>query len=79
MTNKEFELLKLLAQNPGRALTKEQIIETVWGNNFYGDENTIPVHIRKLREKIEKDPSQPMLIQTVWGIGYRFTGGKSYE
>lgn len=79
LTNKEYELFKLLALNPGRVLTKDQIIEVVWGNNFYGDDNTIPVHIRKLREKVEKNPSQPLLIQTVWGIGYRFTGGKGYE
>lgn len=79
LTNKEFELLKMLAMNPGRVLTKEQIIEGVWGNNFYGDDNTVPVHIRKLREKIEEDSSHPLFIQTVWGIGYRFVGGKTYE
>lgn len=79
MTNKEFELLKYLALNPGRVLTKEQIINAVWGNDFFGDDNTIPVHIRKIREKIENNPSQPMIIQTVWGIGYRFTGGKKNE
>jgi len=79
MTNKEFELLKYLAQNPGRVLTKEQIINAVWGNDFFGDDNTVPVHIRKIREKIEENPSVPMMIQTVWGIGYRFTGGVSNE
>lgn len=79
LTNKEFELLKMLATNPRRVLTKDQIIEEVWGNNFYGDENTVPVHIRKLREKIEIDSSNPIYIQTVWGIGYRFTGGKKLE
>lgn len=75
MTNKEFELLKLLAQNPNQVLTKDQIINAVWGNNYYGDDNTIPVHIRKIREKIESDPGQPKYILTVWGVGYRFTGG----
>jgi len=79
MTNKEFELLKLLANNPNQVLTKNQIINAVWGNNFYGDDNTIPVHIRKIREKIEEDPSNPIFILTVWGVGYRFTGGKTYE
>lgn len=79
LTNKEFELLKMLAMNSGRVLTKEQIIEGVWGNNFYGDDNTVPVHIRKLREKIEEDSSHPLFIQTVWGIGYRFVGGKGHE
>ena len=79
MTNKEFELLKLLAQNPNQVLTKDQIINAVWGNNYYGDDNTIPVHIRKIREKIEADPSQPKFILTVWGVGYRFTGGIVHE
>jgi len=79
MTNKEFELLKLLAQNPNQVLTKDQIINAVWGNNYYGDDNTIPVHIRKIREKIEADPSQPKFILTVWGVGYRFTGGTVNE
>lgn len=79
MTNKEFELLKLLAQNPNQVLTKDQIINAVWGNNYYGDDNTIPVHIRKIREKIEVDPSHPKYILTVWGVGYRFTGGSPDE
>ncbi len=79
MTNKEFELLKLLAQNPNQVLTKDQIINAVWGNNYYGDDNTIPVHIRKIREKIEADPSHPKYILTVWGVGYRFTGGSPDE
>ncbi len=79
MTNKEFELLKLLAQNPNNVLTKDQIINAVWGNNYYGDDNTIPVHIRKIREKIESDPSNPKFILTVWGVGYRFTGGTVNE
>jgi len=79
LTNKEFELLKLLAQNPNQVLTKDQIINAVWGNNYYGDDNTIPVHIRKIREKIEEDPSNPKFILTVWGVGYRFTGGMNNE
>lgn len=79
MTNKEFELLKYLAQNAGRVVSKEQIINAVWGNNFFGDDNTVPVHMYKIREKIEKDPSKPKYIQTVWGIGYRFIGGNVGE
>ena len=79
MTNKEFELLKYLAQNAGRVVSKDQIINAVWGNNFFGDDNTVPVHMYKIREKIEKDPSKPKFIQTVWGIGYRFIGGNSHE
>lgn len=79
MTNKEFELLKYLAQNAGRVVSKEQIISAVWGNNFFGDDNTVPVHMYKIREKIEKNPSKPKYIQTVWGIGYRFIGGNASE
>ncbi len=79
MTNKEFELLKLLVSNKNQVLTKDQIINAVWGNNYYGDDNTIPVHIRKIREKIEADPSNPKYILTVWGVGYRFTGGVTDE
>ncbi len=60
-------------------MTKDQIINAVWGNNYYGDDNTIPVHIRKIREKIEADPSHPKYILTVWGVGYRFTGGSPDE
>jgi DNA-binding response OmpR family regulator len=79
MTNKEFELLKYLAQNAGRVVSKDQIINAVWGNNYFGDDNTVPVHMYKIREKIEKVPSKPKYIQTVWGIGYKFIGGASHE
>ncbi|MCT4634386.1 MAG: response regulator transcription factor [Firmicutes bacterium] len=79
MTNKEFELLKYLAQNAGRVVSKDQIINAVWGNNYFGDDNTVPVHMYKIREKIEKIPSKPKYIQTVWGIGYKFIGGASHE
>lgn len=71
LTNKEFEILKLFAQNPNRVFTKAQIYKAVWANEYYGDENVINVHMRRLREKIEPDPSNPRYIKTLWGIGYR--------
>ena len=74
MTVKEFELLSLLAQHPSQVFSKSQLIETLWGYEYMGDANTINVHIRRLREKIEKDPSEPQWIKTVWGIGYKFEG-----
>lgn len=73
---KEFEILHFMAMNMNQALSREKIFENVWGFNEYGDINTVTVHVRKIREKIEKDPSQPEYIETVWGIGYKFKGGK---
>lgn len=74
---KEFEILYYLALNPNISLSRQRIFENVWGFNEYGDMNTVTVHIRKIREKIESDPSNPRYIQTVWGIGYKFIGGQS--
>lgn len=71
-TAKEFELLKLFMTNPNRVFTKAQLFNLVWGEEFIGDENTVMVHIRRLRTKIEEDSSNPVYIQTVWGIGYKF-------
>lgn len=73
LTAKEFEILKLFMLNPKKVFTKTQLFRTVWGENYLNDENTIMVHIRRLREKIEPDPSNPRYIQTVWGIGYKLT------
>lgn len=73
---KEFEVLRFLALHPGQVLTREQIFENVWGYNEFGDLNTVTVHIKKVREKIESDLSLPKYIKTVWGVGYRFDGGK---
>lgn len=73
---KEFEILHYLAINMNQALSREKIFENIWGFNEYGDINTVTVHIRKIREKIERDPSKPEYIETVWGIGYKFRGGK---
>jgi two-component system, OmpR family, response regulator ResD len=72
LTSKEFDVLYLLAKNPKRVFSRHQLLEQVWGESEYIDPGTVTVHIRRLREKIEKDPSKPRLIQTVWGIGYKF-------
>jgi two-component system, OmpR family, response regulator VicR len=77
LTSKEFALLSLLASNPGRVFSRVQLLEHVWGYEFYGDARTVDVHIRHLREKIESDPSAPQLILTVWGAGYKFREGKN--
>ncbi len=71
-TTKEFDLLTFLATNPNRVLSKEQLFENIWGMDSAGDISTVTVHIRKLREKIELDPSNPQYIDTIWGAGYRF-------
>jgi DNA-binding response OmpR family regulator len=75
MTVKEFEVLRLLSLHPGQVLTREQIFENVWGFGGFGDLNTVTVHIKKVREKIERDPASPKYIKTVWGVGYRFDRG----
>ncbi len=69
---KEFDLLVLFASNPDRVFTKADLFESVWGIDSFGDITTVTVHIRKIREKIEEDPSNPKYIQTIWGVGYRF-------
>lgn len=71
LTPKEFKILFALASNPGIVLSKEQLVEAAWGKEFIGETSSITVFIKKLREKIEDDPSDPRIIQTVWGIGYR--------
>ncbi|HAU33362.1 response regulator transcription factor [Lysinibacillus sp. FSL M8-0216] len=74
LTSKEFAILKLFVTNRNRVFTKEQIYQLIWKDAYYGDENIINVHIRRLREKIEDDPSTPQYIKTLWGIGYKFEG-----
>lgn len=69
---KEFELLELLMMNAGRVLTRGQIIDRVWGSDYFGDTKTLDVHIKRLRSKIEVSPSEPTVIVTVRGLGYRF-------
>lgn len=71
-TAKEFDLLYFLATNPNIVFSKEHLFKRVWGYDSIGDTTTVTVHIRKIREKIEKDPSNPKFIETVWGAGYRF-------
>ena len=72
MTGKEFELLQLLMENPGKTLTKEALFSKVWGSDSFSELQTLTVHIKWLREKIEEDAKKPARILTVWGIGYRF-------
>lgn len=72
LTFTEFEILYLLASSPGRVFSKEQIYDLVWEEPYSGDYNIIMSHIRNIREKIEDNPSEPVCIQTVWGVGYRF-------
>lgn len=71
LTAKEWQILKLFLTNPKRVFTKEQIYRSVWQEEYYGDENIINVHMSRLREKIEDDPSSPKYIITIWGIGYK--------
>jgi DNA-binding response OmpR family regulator len=71
-TTKEFDLLTHLAMNPNRVYSKEQLFDLLWGMDSMGEIATVTVHIRKLREKVEQDPSNPQYIETIWGAGYRF-------
>lgn len=72
LTAKEFDLLLLLAANKGKVYTREELLEIIWGYEYFGDVRTVDVHIRRLREKIEKNSSQPEYILTKWGVGYYF-------
>ena len=72
MPLKEFELLELLMRNAGRVLTRGQLIDRVWGSDYFGDTKTLDVHIKRIRSKIEREPSDPVLLVTVRGLGYRF-------
>ncbi len=73
LTQREFELLLFLARHPGQAFTRNQLMDLVWRYSFYTDTSTVTVHIRRLRAKIEPSPATPRYIDTVWGIGYRFS------
>jgi DNA-binding response OmpR family regulator len=75
LTQKEFELLLHFAQNPGRVYSRAQLLDAVWGYNHEGYEHAVNCHINRLRAKIEKDPSEPKLLLTVWGVGYKFSPG----
>jgi two-component system response regulator ResD len=72
LTQREFDVLLFLARHPGQVFSRNQLMDAIWQYSFYTDTSTVTVHIRRLRAKIEADPSQPLRIQTVWGVGYRF-------
>ncbi len=72
LTAKEFDLLWFFARHPRQVFTRTQLLDHVWGYEFYGDESTVTVHVRRLREKIEPNPANPIYVQTVWGVGYKF-------
>lgn len=74
MPQKEYDLLLFLAENPNRVFSKDQLFDKIWGFDAFGDISTIAVHVRRIREKIEKDMDNLQYIETVWGVGYRFKG-----
>ena len=74
LTTKEFEVLELLIMNPGKVYSRDNLLNIIWGEDYPGDVRTVDVHIRRLREKIESNPSEPKYVQTKWGLGYFFKG-----
>lgn len=76
LTGKEFDLFYILISNPEKVFTREELLETVWGYEYFGDLRTVDVHIRRLREKIEEDPANTQYIHTKWGVGYYFRNKK---
>lgn len=76
LTPTEFLILKAFMQNPGKAFSRDEILDSVWGEDYFGETKTVDVHIRRIREKIEDNPSRPEFIETVWGFGYRWRGEK---
>lgn len=72
VTHREFSLIKVFVENEGKALSRDDLLNLAWGGEFFGDYKTVDVHVRRLREKIEDDPSRPRYINTVWGFGYRY-------
>lgn len=76
LSNQEFSLIKFFMENFGKAFTRDDILDGAWGEYFFGDYKTVDVHVRKLRMKLEDDPSKPVYIETVWGYGYRFSKGQ---
>jgi DNA-binding response OmpR family regulator len=73
LTHREFDLLLFMARHPHRVFSRNQLMDAVWQYSFYTDTSTVTVHIRRLRAKLESDPRRPQLIETVWGVGYRFS------
>lgn len=74
LTGKEFELLEFLVGNPGKVYGRAKLLQLIWGKDYPGDERTVDVHVRRLREKIEPNPSEPRYVQTKWGVGYYYQG-----
>ena len=74
LTSKEFDVLELLVKNPDKVYSREKLLQLVWGSQYPGDVRTVDVHIRRLREKIETNPSDPKYVHTKWGVGYYFKG-----
>lgn len=74
LTSKEFDVLELLVRNPNKVYSREKLLQLVWGSQYPGDVRTVDVHIRRLREKIESNPSDPKYVHTKWGVGYYFKG-----
>lgn len=72
LTPKEFDLLWFLSKNPGKVFTREQLLTAVWGYDYYGDLRTVDTHIKRLREKVERDEPTPYHVKTIWGVGYKF-------
>ena len=70
--DKEFDLLELLVLNPNKVYSRETLLNTIWGYDYPGDARTVDVHVRRLREKIEENPSEPKYVHTKWGVGYYF-------
>ncbi|MCG9969521.1 response regulator transcription factor [Pelotomaculum terephthalicicum JT] len=80
LTPTEFAIMKVFLSNPKKAFSRNEIMNGVWGRNYFGDLKTVDVHIRRIREKLEEDPSAPRWIETVWGVGYRLKGeGSTYK
>jgi DNA-binding response OmpR family regulator len=75
LTAKEFDLLWFLMNHPNQVFTRDQLLDNVWGFDYFGDASTVTVHVRRLREKIERDATKPRHIVTVWGVGYKFAAG----
>jgi two-component system alkaline phosphatase synthesis response regulator PhoP len=73
LTAKEFDLLVMLMRHKGKVLTRDMLLDRVWGVEYFGDTRTVDVHVRYLRQKIETDPDNPILIRTVRGVGYKFS------
>jgi len=76
LTAKEFDLLWFMINHPGQVFTRDQLLDNVWGYDFFGDVSTVTVHVRRLREKLERKPTKPEHILTVWGVGYKFAAGE---